>query len=286
MALDDAAVIIPGTGFVYTAPAGTPAPVDLENPESPWEDLGHTSIEDGLTITKDGGDSNILGTWRNPSLRDRRDPVNFAITIHLLQLTNETLAYYFGGGDTSVDGVFGVNLITQPQERAMFIRIVDGEVSAPLYVPRVSLASDDDVEVDVENFLAFPVRATILGVTGSNLMEWYGPGLGLHTNEVQSVAITGTPAGGTFTLTYAGQTTAPIAYNATASAVQTALRALSNVGTSGCGVTGGPGPGTAWVVTFTGDLAGTDVAQMTGSAALLTGGTAPAVVVTTTTPGT
>ena len=285
MALDDAAVIIPGTGYVYTAPVGTAAPTDFENPESPWEDLGHTSIEDGLTITKDGGDSNILGTWRNPSLRDRRDPVNFAITIHLLQLTNETLAFYFGGGDTSVDGVFGVNLITQPQERAMFIRIVDGEVSAPLYVPRVSLASDDDVEVDVENFLAFPVRATVLGVTGSNLMEWYGANLGLKSNEVQSVAITGTPAGGTYTLTYAGQTTAGIAWNANAAAVQTALRALSNIGASDVECTGGPHPGTPVVVTFVANLAGTDVAQMTGSATLLTGGTSPAVVVTTVTPG-
>ena len=285
MALDDAAVIIPGTGYVYTAPVGTAAPTDFENPESPWEDLGHTSIEDGLTITKDGGDSNILGTWRNPSLRDRRDPVNFAVTIHLLQLTNETLAFYFGGGDTSVDGVFGVNLITQPQERAMFIRIVDGEVSAPLFIPRVSLASDDDVEVDVENFLAFPVRATVLGVTGSNLMEWYGANLGLKSNEVQSVAITGTPAGGTYTLTYAGQTTAGIAWNANAAAVQTALRALSNIGASDVECTGGPHPGTPVVVTFVANLAGTDVAQMTGSATLLTGGTSPAVVVTTVTPG-
>jgi len=285
MALDDAAVIIPGTGYVYTAPAGTAAPVDLINPGSPWEDLGHTSIEDGLTITKDGGDSNILGTWRNPALRDRRDPVTFAITIHLLQLTNETLAFYFGGGDTSVEGVFGVNLITQPQERAMFVRIVDGDVSAPLYVPRVSLASDDDVEVDVENFLAFPVRATVLGVTGSNLMDWYGLHLGLQTNEVQSVAITGVPTGGTFTLTYAGQTTGNIAYNAAASVVQTALLALSNLAPGDVACSGGALPGSPVVVTFGGTLADEDVAQMTGSATLLTGGTSPAVVVTTTTPG-
>jgi len=285
MALDDAAVIIPGTGFVYTAPAGTSAPVDLVNPGAPWEDLGHTSIEDGLTITKDGGDSNILGTWRNPALRDRRDPVTFAITIHLLQLTNETLAYYFGGGDVSVEGVFGVNLITQPQERAMFIRIVDGDVSAPLYLPRVSLASDDDVEVDVENFLAFPVRATVLGVTGSNLMEWYGAGLGMRTNEVQSVAITGTPTGGTFTLTYDGQTTATIAFNAAASAVQTALEALSNIAPGDVTCGGGALPGSPVTVTFGGSLADEDVAQMTGSAVGLTGGTSPAVVVTTTTPG-
>lgn len=105
------------------------------------------------------------------------------------------------------------------------------------------------------------------------------------TDEVQTVTITGTPTGGTFTLTYAGQTTSAIAYNAANSVVQTALRALSNIGASGVTVTGGPGPGTPWVVTFTGPLASQDVATMTASAAGLTGGTTPAVNVTVTTPG-
>src|SRR3954465_8763162 len=49
------------------------------------------------------------------------------------------------------------------------------------------------------------------------------------TNEVQTITVTGTPTGGTFTLTYSTQTTAAIAYNATAAAVQTALEALSNI---------------------------------------------------------
>ncbi len=104
------------------------------------------------------------------------------------------------------------------------------------------------------------------------------------TNEVQTVTITGTPTGGTFTLTFGGQTTSGIAYNAIASAVQTALQALSTIGTSNATVTGGPGPGTPYVVTFTGALASTNVAQMTATSSL-TGGSTPAVAVTTTTAG-
>ena len=107
--------------------------------------------------------------------------------------------------------------------------------------------------------------------------------LSAGTAEVQTVTITGVPTGGTFTLTYSGQTTAPIAYNATAAAVQTALLALSNVETGDLVVTGGPGPGTPYVVTFDAYLG--NVAQMTASGAGLTGGTAPAVGVATTTPG-
>jgi hypothetical protein len=57
------------------------------------------------------------------------------------------------------------------------------------------------------------------------------PGLigGLRTEEIQAVFLAGKPTGGTFTLTYDGQTTLPIAYNATNGAVQAALVALSNV---------------------------------------------------------
>lgn len=104
------------------------------------------------------------------------------------------------------------------------------------------------------------------------------------TAEVQTVTITGTPTGGTFTLTYDGQTTAPIAFDATNTAVDTALEALSNLEPGDVTVTGGPAPGTPFVVTFT--VAQGDVPLMTASGAGLTGGTAPAVAVTLTTPGT
>jgi phage tail sheath protein FI len=104
------------------------------------------------------------------------------------------------------------------------------------------------------------------------------------TNEVQTVSISGTPTGGTFTLTFNGQTTSSIAYNASASTVQTALQALSTIGSGNAVVSGGPGPGTAWVVTFQGTLQHTNVPAMTATSSL-TGGTSPAVAVAVTTEG-
>lgn len=105
------------------------------------------------------------------------------------------------------------------------------------------------------------------------------------TNEVQTVTITGTPTGGTFTLTFRGATTTGIAYNADAAAVETALEALTTIGDGDVRVTGGPGPGTPYIVTFVNDLGHTDIAAMTASAASLTGGTTPAVGVAETTKG-
>lgn len=101
------------------------------------------------------------------------------------------------------------------------------------------------------------------------------------TAEVQTVTITGVPTGGTFTLTVpvAGAgTTAAIAFNAAASAVQAALRALAGMG--GVTVTGSNGG--PYAVTFPSTLG--NVPQMTTTSSL-TGGTTPGVTVGTTTPG-
>lgn len=118
-------------------------------------------------------------------------------------------------------------------------------------------------------------------VTASGLYAPYsGP-----TSEVQTVTVTGSPTGGTYTLTFSGQTTAGIPYNATAAQVKSALEALSNVNVGDVTVTGGPHPGTPVQVTFVGQYLGDDQTQMTASAASLTGGTSPAVTVTTATAG-
>lgn len=106
----------------------------------------------------------------------------------------------------------------------------------------------------------------------------------LTPSEVQTITVTGSPTGGSFTLTFSGQTTGSIAYNASSSTVQTALEALSNIAPGDVACTGGPLPGTPVVVTFGGAYAGTDVALMTHTDSL-TGGTAPAVSVSTTTAG-
>jgi hypothetical protein len=100
-------------------------------------------------------------------------------------------------------------------------------------------------------------------------------------SEVQTVTITGVPTGGDFTLTFNGQTTGDIAFDAAAAAVELAIEALSNVGAGNATVTGSAGG--PYTVTFGAALG--NVPQMTADGSGLTGGSAPAVVVATTTPG-
>ncbi len=107
----------------------------------------------------------------------------------------------------------------------------------------------------------------------------FGP-YGASPSEVQTVNL-GAATAGTITITFDGETTGAINFNATAAAVQTALEALSNVNPGDVAVTGGPLPGTI-TLTFGGRYLGTNVPQVTVTPTGLTGGT---VTVATTTEG-
>jgi hypothetical protein len=62
-----------------------------------------------------------------------------------------------------------------------------------------------------------------------------------------TVTLTNTPTGGTYTLTFGSQTTSALAHNASVSAVQTALAAMTNIGAGNVTVTGTP---TSYTVVF------------------------------------
>lgn len=114
-------------------------------------------------------------------------------------------------------------------------------------------------------------------------IEWvpnFAAGL---TNTIQDISVNGGPTSGTFTLGLDTHITAPIAYNATATAVQNALSALSSVGTGNVVVTGPAG--SPYLVTFTGALASTAVDVLVSNASGLSGGLDTSVTVTTTTVG-
>lgn len=93
-------------------------------------------------------------------------------------------------------------------------------------------------------------------------------------SRVQVATITGTPTGGTFTLAIGGAVTAPLAYNAASSAVQTAVRALGApfAAATVSGSAGGP-------YTITLSPVGGASGQIVADGSALTGGTSPSVVV-------
>ena len=88
-------------------------------------------------------------------------------------------------------------------------------------------------------------------------------------DAVQDVALTGTVTGGTFTLTFDGDTTSAIAYNVSDATVESDLEALGDIGSGNVLVT--TALGTGWEIRFTGTLAGTYENQLTGNGTDLDG---------------
>jgi hypothetical protein len=96
-----------------------------------------------------------------------------------------------------------------------------------------------------------------------------------NNNEIQGLVVDAT--GGTYTLTFTGQTTTALAFGATPATIQTALEALSNIA-PGDVVVSGAAP--AYQVLFQGVYANINVGQMVADDALLTGGSSSASVYT------
>ncbi|NJM54563.1 MAG: hypothetical protein HC841_00325 [Verrucomicrobiae bacterium] len=94
-------------------------------------------------------------------------------------------------------------------------------------------------------------------------------------DEVQTITLTNA-TGGTFTLRFGDETTAAIAYNAAAAAVESALEALTGI--DDVAVTG---TAPTWTVTFGGAEAETDVSSLVGNADNLTGSSASNLSFTT-----
>lgn len=137
-------------------------------------------------------------------------------------------------------------------------------------------------------------RVSVFDSAGNFIRAWgwgvvaSGPGNDPR-NEIQEVTVSAT--GGTFTLrlkrlntdfSEAEETTAPIAFDASASTLQSALEETDAYDPGDFSVTGPDGG--PWSVEFTGALADTDLRELIADSSELTGG-ASTVTVATTQPG-
>ncbi len=132
-----------------------------------------------------------------------------------------------------------------------------------------------DIDFDAANNLWFVTGDDT--PSGGGNSGGFSPFNDMLTNENQTINVQNA-TGGTYTLTFDGQTTGPIPFNATNAQIETALEGLSNI--SDVAVTG-----TATrTVNFRGDQQQRDVPLMTADASGLTG-TTPTVTIATTTVG-
>jgi len=234
--------------LTLTNTTGTPITYDLSKVEgmTTGRSTFAPSFFGNLGFAEDGGDLTVDFSATSVTV-----PANGSATVGVsISAVDETAVFKI---------VYGGYIVLTPQGGGQVLR-----------VPFAGYAGD---------YQAIPV------MTGG------GTAAGGGTNEVQRIAITGSPTGGTFTLSFtppagsSAETTGDIAFNATAAAVRTALAALPSIGsTANVNTSVGPLPGTAVNVTFQGTLGSRNIPEMTATSSL-TGGTSPAVALTTTTQG-
>jgi hypothetical protein len=154
--------------------------------------------------------------------------------------------------------------------------------------PRRALLSCTLAVLATAAFLVLVAPAAAANPTWAITSSAYPTGFAPH-NEQQAVTVSAT--GGTFTLSFGGQTTPAIQWNDPASTVQADLNSLSTIGGAGGNVTvtGGPGDGAGtspYHVTFAGAFAATDVPQMAADGSNLSGEAPTATVATQANGGT
>lgn len=147
---------------------------------------------------------------------------------------------------------------TDPEDDDAYIQRLTQNLG--LMAPRPILAED------------FAIMAlNIPSVWRASVIDNFRPGV----NEVQR--ITSNYTGGTFTISFGGETTIAIAAATTADNVYQKLLLLNGFDLNDVIVTGGPLPVAPITITFGGKYAYTDVALMTASTGSLTGGSSFAI---------
>ena len=178
MTLDASKLIIPGRGTVLFAPVGT-QPVNIDafnlNVASTFKDwdIAHTSKENAISFSKDGGETTTLGSWEVPNLKVSKTPTMISFTTGKLQMDKENFERCFGIAGNSWDAATGAFKVTNlaTTDLAVMVIMIDGENNrGGWYFPKCSVSMGDFPEVDAENFYEFQLAGNVLAdpATGEN----------------------------------------------------------------------------------------------------------------------
>ena len=210
---------------------------------------GANTIDGGLgfnTLTETGLSATVLadGARTNEVQTITRDS----------GVAEGTFRLHFGGETTQdIDWDAGVATVRSALEGMSFFEVGDISVTTVTNGWAVEFTGNYAGREVEALTLSTDFRAADPGVTETT------KGTG-SVDEVQTIALGANVVSGQFELTFDGETTDEIAYDADADTVRDALAALSNLRTDVISVTE---VGSDWQVTFVGDLAKTDVANIT-----------------------
>lgn len=175
-------VIIPGRGAIFTAAVGATPPdyhiLDPYNTPDAWDSIGHTSVENNVSLSKDGGEATQFDSWWEAAIAIQRSPLNWSLTVGALELRQSNLDLAFSGEleTTSATGSYIVPSDIKAVDRAVFVLAVQGDKRMGLYLPAVSITLGDAPSFDREALFELPLAGSILSHEG-RVMQWFHPSL-------------------------------------------------------------------------------------------------------------
>ncbi|MGW5387206.1 hypothetical protein [Nocardia sp. NPDC003963] len=226
-------------GDAYRAPAGTALPTDPFSPNPVTGSLSwmaYGGIEAGfeLTPTRDITPKRVWNRRRAP-YKVIKSPSEERVKLRAVDFSAATaLTTLQGGSITQLSaGVFQWNP-GDDEDFALMLALRDEEANQVFYSSRVTLTTPPPRTFGQEELDGFEFELLAL--------DPFVPITSFNPLQVSyTVTVPAGTTAGTFPLTFNGQTAASIAFDATTSAVQSALVALSTIGTGNATVTGTAG---------------------------------------------
>lgn len=147
---------------------------------SNWVALGHTSQDNLLEPSQDGGDTTTSGSWQKKVLKTTQAPVVESISIPSIQLLdNFVLSLYYGGGTFATASEFIGPSNPAPVEKRVCFVLIDTETKvAGLYWPKSSIARGDAWSVATDKPTELPLKFTRLDQSGQPAFVWINDQLG------------------------------------------------------------------------------------------------------------
>lgn len=171
-------VIIPGKGAIFVAEVGaTPPDYKTVTPTAPgqgWVCLGHTSVENNVSLSKDGGDPTSYDSWWDSGIDVTYASTSWTMTVGALEITKANFDLAFNGEaeEATTNGGYLVPSSIVASKKAIFVVAIQGDKRLGLYIPNASISLGDAPTFDREALFEVPLSASLLAYEG-NVMEWF-----------------------------------------------------------------------------------------------------------------
>lgn len=170
---NDAALLKPSGVHVYTAEVGTERPTvfaDLLKPPVTWTEVGHTTVDNLVDFSFEGGERATLATAQKAAARESVADIIESFGVNLLEWTKDSAGLYYGKNVRLLaDGAVEIPSKPQPKEVALLVVLTDADAVAGFYAAKASAFRNSAVAVPDMNSLAqLPIKFTAMQHEGND----------------------------------------------------------------------------------------------------------------------